>query len=185
MRSYKTTSTSWLAQVPVSSKAERPRSRPPGHGTDLSAGGFAVLDLFHQGSDLDACLEKFEGFARRIFASRPSQEGVCDKFCRFFRSWLRDSLYPSAPLEEALKEAFGTTRRLFDVADSRVLSTKIGIMATSVATSRLRIFSNYNGVRDRQAYPDIESAALDSEHKSGYRLLRPERSCDEPLLWEV
>jgi hypothetical protein len=144
-----------------------------------------VLDLFHEGTDLDACLERFEGFARRIFASRPSKEGLCDKFCRFIRSWFSDNLYDSAALEEALKEAFGTTRRLFDVTNDRVLSTKIAIMATSVADSRLCIFSNYNGVRARQTCSDMEPAVAEEEHKSGYRLLRPDSFWLEFLVWEV
>jgi hypothetical protein len=145
-----------------------------------------VLDLFHCRSNPDATLSRFEGFARRIFANKPSNKTFCDAFCTFIRSWFRDSLYDSVVLEDALKDAFGITRRLFGVVNGLATSTKIGITATSVATSRLCIFSNYNGVGARETSAGTDGDAIyDEKLDLGYRLLRPQRSYDEPFLWEV
>lgn len=66
---------------------------------------------------------------------------------RQFWAWVaRDSIYDSEQLESVMKEAFGKTQQLFSVNGQHWSGIKLGIMATEVSRSELRIFTNYNGI---------------------------------------
>lgn len=62
---------------------------------------------------------------------------------------LRDSIYDVEQLRTCLQETYGATKRLFGSHDSPLSGTKVAVTATTVGSSNLCIFSNYNGMGKR------------------------------------
>jgi hypothetical protein len=61
-----------------------------------------------------------------------------------------DGRYDAAVLEDILKEAYGTSRRLFDVSAPRFSGIRVAVTATTIDDARLCLFINYNGARQRR-----------------------------------
>jgi hypothetical protein len=85
---------------------------------------------------------------------------------------LNDSSYDSTLLDDALREAFGTVRRLFDTAAPLCSGTRVAMTASRILDGKLCIFTNYRG-QSRQTTP------------SAYQALAPPDAGQEPFLWEV
>ncbi|KAK5093250.1 hypothetical protein LTS08_008949, partial [Lithohypha guttulata] len=138
-----------------------------------SVGGVIALDLIVHRSSLDGSLARFRRWVTQIFPPKPYR---CLPHCHKLRDlfiWLvRDSKYDSRVLETVMQQAFGTTQRLFEASSQSWSGHRLGIMATMASTSQLGIFTNYSGRADHHRDP-------------GYRLLRPTKMAEEPLVWEV
>jgi hypothetical protein len=66
-------------------------------------------------------------------------------------SYFADGLYPPEHIEAALKEAFGNERAISDVSHATASGTIVGLPAATVSKRpRSRIFTNYNGIGDRE-----------------------------------
>lgn len=90
---------------------------------------------------------KFEDLACQVF--RQADRRCCPTSRKLYDLllWMtNDSKYDSDRLEEVVQTTFGTRATLFDGASQAQSQVKMGIMATTVGTSQLRIFTNYNGV---------------------------------------
>ncbi|KAH8753260.1 hypothetical protein F5883DRAFT_432473, partial [Diaporthe sp. PMI_573] len=135
-------------------------------------GGLIVADVFLNGSSIDESTDRFERLARVIFHRRELIIPFLPRFLRplvaqitgssgplpgLFRfldvivSYFADGLYPPEHIEAALKEAFGNERAISDVSHATASGTIVGLPAATVSKRpRSRIFTNYNGIGDRE-----------------------------------
>ena len=94
-----------------------------------------------------------------------------------------------ATLEISLQETFGARRRMFDADPSAISGTKVGVTATTISDARTFLFSNYNGSAIRQSGCGkpyrIRGWLSVKVDDLGYKLIRPDNTDDEPLLWEA
>ncbi|KAK5080184.1 hypothetical protein LTS08_008758 [Lithohypha guttulata] len=138
-----------------------------------SAGGLIALDLCVSGGTVQTSMHRFEEFAHRVFRKQPNRCcSICSRLYETISRLTNDSKYDSTELEGVVKEVFGTRNTLCDGGIQALSHTKLGIMATTVGTSQLRIFTSYNGIK----------RPLNHEN---YKILRHEDSELEPKLWEV
>ncbi|KAL6229143.1 hypothetical protein BDW75DRAFT_250095 [Aspergillus navahoensis] len=135
-----------------------------------SAGGLILSDVVVCGESVDEARAKFITLARRIFRPRPLVHTLVGQSWDFLRSWLTDSRHDSEVLDDALKEAFSTLRRLFDTTLPLLSGIRVALTASQVdENGSLCLFSNYRGVGRSHA-------------QSAYKVLIPG---EEPRLWEV
>ncbi|KAK5221547.1 hypothetical protein LTR47_010886 [Exophiala xenobiotica] len=112
-----------------------------------SVGGLIVLDHVVCGSSVDTSIERLAIMSRRIFPSK--SYGFMVLFRRlldWLAWWLSDNKYDSGVLEDVVQDAFGVQQRLFDSRSQHVGGVKVAVTATTVSTSQLRLFTNYNGL---------------------------------------
>jgi hypothetical protein len=111
-----------------------------------------VLDHVICQSSLDSSIERFEALSNRIFASKPySFMLVLQQLINWLVLWFSDNKYDSGTLDDVVQEAFGVHQRLFDFASQPQTGVKVAVTASTVSSSQLRLFTNYNGVaRARQ-----------------------------------
>lgn len=110
-------------------------------------GGVIALDLAVGQHSIEESIARFLGWVSDIFPLPPSGMPSWRHKLRQFWAWVaRDSIYDSEQLESVMKEAFGKTQQLFSVDGQHWSGIKLGIMATEVSRSELRIFTNYNGI---------------------------------------
>ncbi|KAK5291044.1 hypothetical protein LTR99_010960 [Exophiala xenobiotica] len=141
-----------------------------------SVGGLIVLDHVVCGSSVDASIERLAIMSRRIFPSKSYG------FMALFRHlldwlawWFSDNKYDSGVLDDVVQDAFGVHQRLFDSRSQHAAGVKVAVTATTVSTSQLRLFTNYNGLaRSKQG-----------KELLGYAILRPLQPSAEPYLWEM
>lgn len=124
------------------------------------------------GSRVSAAIPKFKTFARRIFSGKGEPQNLITRAWAMLTNCLNDSSYDSTLLDEALQEAFGTLRRLFDTAAPLCSGTRVAMTASRILDGKLCIFTNYRG-EGRRTTP------------SAYQALIPPEAGQEPLLWEV
>ncbi|KIW24829.1 uncharacterized protein PV07_10519 [Cladophialophora immunda] len=138
-----------------------------------SAGGLIVLDHVVCQSSLDSSIKRFEALSNRIFPKRAyGFMPIFQRLIHWLVWWVSDNKYDSGTLEDVVQEAFGVRQRLFDFASQHQSGIKVAVTASTVSSSQLRLFTNYNGVaRDRQG--------------KGYAILRPPDPSGEPHLWEI
>ncbi|KAK5283784.1 hypothetical protein LTR14_011831, partial [Exophiala xenobiotica] len=86
--------------------------------------------------------------------------------------WFSDNKYDSGVLDDVVQDAFGVHQRLFDSQSQHPAGVKVAVAATTVSTSQLRLFTNYNGLAR-------------SKQGKGYAILRPLEPSAEPYLWEI
>ena len=60
--------------------------------------------------------------------------------------WFSDNKYDSGVLDDVVQDAFGVHQRLFDSRSQHPAGVKVAVTATTVSTSQLRLFTNYNGL---------------------------------------
>ncbi|KAJ5178966.1 hypothetical protein N7492_002176 [Penicillium capsulatum] len=128
-----------------------------------SSGGLISLSKFVLRMEVKTCKALFQDLAKKVLA--PAQKK------RLLRSWLSDSLYDVEALEDALKEHYSSTRRMFDTPQASLSSNKVAIVASEIKDGAPFIFANYNGAAPHRADP-------------AYGRLRPD--CEtEPYLWQI
>lgn len=66
-------------------------------------------------------------------------------------------------LKDCLQETYGATKRLFGSRDSPLSGAKVAVTATTVSSSSLCIFSNYNGMGKRK-----DDCGECNRHRSGH-----------------
>jgi len=102
-----------------------------------SSGGLIALSRFMLRMDNESCKSLFKTLAKKVFS--PSLRK------RFFHSWVSDSFYDVQPLEEALKNHYTPTQRMFDAPMSGVSACKVAVTTTTIKDGDTFIFANYNG----------------------------------------
>ena len=108
-----------------------------------SSGGLISLSKFMLRMDIESCKSLFQDLAKRVFS--PSRKK------RLLRSWLSDSVYDVAALEEALKEHYTPTRKMFDTPETCMSSGKVAVTASEIKAGAPFIFANYNGAAPHRA----------------------------------
>jgi hypothetical protein len=121
-----------------------------------------VLDHVACGFSLDASIERFQAFADRIFPTKTyGFMSMCQRLIDWLVWWFSDNKYDSGTLEDVVQEEFGVRHRLFDFACQPRTGTKVAVTTSTVSTSQLRLFTNYNGVaRSRQGRGKIALLGL-------------------------
>lgn len=93
-------------------------------------------------------------FLRPLVAQMVGRSGPLPGLFRFLDmivSYFADGLYPPDYIEAALKEVFGNERALLDVSHATASGTLVGLPAATVSKRpRSRIFTNYNGIGERE-----------------------------------
>jgi hypothetical protein len=128
-----------------------------------------AAEVILRGTCVDEASEKFKTLAQRIFPPRPSRQTLFGQSWDFLASWLADSRHDSDVLDEALKRAFGSSKRLFAPTGPLPSGIRIALTASQVEDGSLCLLSNYRGVGR-------------SGVSCSYRMLV---SDNEPLLWQV
>ena len=107
--------------------------------------------MFVNGWSIDDSTETFEKLAKLAFKPRkvfniPFLPNLLEALISYFA----DGLYPPENIEAALKQAFGG-RSILDYSHATSTGTRIGIpVATVDGKPSRRIFTNYNGVGERE-----------------------------------
>ena len=113
----------------------------------ISSGGLIVLDHVICRTSLTSSLERFGALSSRIFPRKSyGFMSVFERLVDWLIWWCSDNKYDSGTLEDVVQEVFGVRQRLFEFSAQPELGSKVAITATTVSTSQLRLFTNYNGV---------------------------------------
>ncbi|KAH7053462.1 hypothetical protein B0J12DRAFT_571025 [Macrophomina phaseolina] len=113
--------------------------------------GLIVLLLFLGRKTTNFCISTFDVLARRIFSRRlEHRRTMSSRIANLFAFCLRDSIHDVEQLKDCLQETYGTTKKLFGSRDSPLSGAKVAVTATTVRSSSLCIFSNYNGLGKRK-----------------------------------
>ena len=112
-----------------------------------SSGGLIALSKFMLRMDIQSCKALFQDLAKKVLA--PARKK------RLLRSWLSDGLYDVKALENALKEHYTPTKRMFDTPQACISSTKVAVIASEIKDGAPFIFANYNGAAPHRAEPGI------------------------------
>jgi len=118
-------------------------------------GGLIILAMFVNGWSIDDSTEAFERLAKVAF-NRPKVLNipVMRHLLEFVISYFTDGLYSPKNIEAALKQVFGDERSILDFSHATSTGTRIGLpVATVNGTPSRRIFTNYNGVGEREKSP--------------------------------
>lgn len=114
-----------------------------------AAGGITALALGINGWPVEDCIGYFERLAELAFP----QHWPCIRWLWQIRVILRslftDGMYPANALEGILQEVFGSKKGILDYSHATTAATKIGITVSSMKPEPF-LFTNYNGVGDRQ-----------------------------------
>lgn len=148
-----------------------------------SSGGLIALSKFMLRMDIQSCKELFRALAKKVLARKKP----------FLRSWLSDGLYDVTTLEDALKEHYTPTRRMFDTPQACISSNKVAIIASEIQEGAPFIFTNYNGAAPHRAEPgkkfEVQISAkrlTNSKHMEDYDpITRPSHmygKCELPML---
>ena len=129
-----------------------------------------VLGLFHQQWTAEKCTGMFVELTRRFFANK--SRTLVAKVQQYMKGVISDGCYDTVELESALKEQFGQSKRVFDMPINGTSRTKFAVTATTISNALSFIFSNYNGLLQR-------------DRSNGYKHFRPLDSYNEPLAWEA
>ncbi|CAD0030529.1 unnamed protein product, partial [Aureobasidium pullulans] len=145
--------------------------KPPHCGVRIltlnGTGGIIALGLVSKGWSVDDCTRKFENLCHKAFQERMMARGPF--LGRLIRTYYH-SLYETAAIEGALKEAFTESADLFGAkpTSSGIYGIKVAVTATAVSSSV--VLSNYNRI---------------SGTSLPYHFERPEKGCAELRLWEA
>lgn len=108
-----------------------------------SSGGLIALSKFMLRMDINSCKSLFRELASKVLTQKK----------RFIRSLLSDGLYDVATLENALKDHYTPTRKMFDTPQACVSSNKVAVIASEIKDGAPFIFTNYNGSAPHRAEP--------------------------------
>jgi hypothetical protein len=108
-----------------------------------SSGGLIALSRFMLQMDAESCKSLFRTLAKKVFS--PSLKK------RFFQSWISDSFYEVRPLEEALKDHYGPTQKMFDTPMSGSSFGRVAVTTSTIKDGDTFIFANYNGAAPHRA----------------------------------
>ncbi|KAH7303139.1 acyl transferase/acyl hydrolase/lysophospholipase [Stachybotrys elegans] len=116
-----------------------------------SSGAIIACALFINGWSIEDCIASFESLSRLAFTPRWScWIPLLSKIYDFILSILADSRYPARNLEKALQEVFGLTRTMIEYSNASEMGTMIGVPVTTIRDAAPCVFTNYNGVGNRE-----------------------------------
>lgn len=143
-------------------------------------GALIVLALFSNGWSIKKSTARFEKLAKLAFKRRSMLKlPLFSRFQEGIVSWVRDSLYPATHIEDALLEAFGD-KDILDCSYATKEGIKIGLPVATVEEESVCLFTNYNGIGDR----DVTEQGR--EAKTEYHAIGPESIHGEDVkVWEV
>jgi len=88
--------------------------------------------------------------ARELFRSQDRRKSGLVHFLRqVITCWISDGYYDAGAFEETLRTVFGADTKMFDYRRSGE-STRVAVTATTISDALPYVFSNYNGVGERQ-----------------------------------
>lgn len=118
------------------------------------------MGLACMGWDVSTCSHVFDHLARRIFRERRrltfscflrlilGQDSLISGILQWMSWLLHDSCYDPTIFDASLREAFGKTHHIFDVAGTRPelhSRSKFGVIATNIAKeTKSFVFGNFN-----------------------------------------
>ena len=137
----------------------------------LRVGGLIAMALFLQGWTVVRSIEQFRSMTKKVFRKPYTDTSLLNRCRQYMKSFMSDGYYSIDALEECLQESYGQNQRMFDTPRNR-FHAKVAVTASNIAEASTFIFSNYNGVGER-------------EMKCGYKHLRPENIDDEPFMWQA
>lgn len=108
--------------------------------------------MFHNGWSIDDSTETFEKLAKLAFKRRKVLHiPLLSRVQELLLSYFADGLYSAKNIEAALKEVFGTHATILDCSYATTAGTRIGLpVATVQEKPSCRIFTNYNGIGERE-----------------------------------
>ena len=122
--------------------------------------------MFLNGLSPARCIEMFVQLATKTFQSRfPSSSCWILKLIELATSVFADAKYPAKPIEDALKEVFGSEGSLLDYSAASARDAKVGVTLTGVPSGEF-VASNWNGSEPTPApffqhlFPDKASEAI-------------------------
>jgi hypothetical protein len=145
-----------------------------------SSGGLIALSKFMLRVDAETCKTLFQVLAKKVLS--PTRRK------RLLRSWLSDGMYDAGTLEDALKEHYNPTRRMFDTPQACISSGKVAVTASEIKVGAPFIFTNYNGAAPHRAESGSTAFPFSTQIQAhlyiAYGRLRPD-SESEPFVWQV
>ncbi|OCK95341.1 uncharacterized protein K441DRAFT_556486, partial [Cenococcum geophilum 1.58] len=144
--------------------------------------GLIVLAMFVNGRSIEESTETFERLAKMAFKRRKVLKiPIFRNLIELMISYFTDGLYAPENIEAALKQVFGDDKSTLDISHATSTGTRIGLpVATVNGMPSRRIFTNYNGVGEREKGQGT-SHSVDLED----RVIRPEDGSGSIPLWEI
>lgn len=106
--------------------------------------------MFINGWSIDDSTKTFEKLAKLAFKRRDTLNiPVLSRVYEYLASYLADGLYPAENIEVALKKVFGIDKSILDHSHATAIGTKVGLPVATIRQPSCCIFTNYNGVGDR------------------------------------
>ena len=105
--------------------------------------------LFLRGVPVAQCTQLFDILTKKLFEQPQGSRTLFKRLRLLFKGWYLDGHYDISALEDHLKENFGKSDRMFGHQQG-ILSTKVGVVATTIGKPDPVIFTNYNGSGTRK-----------------------------------
>jgi hypothetical protein len=117
-----------------------------------SPGAVIAIDHFIGGRPLDQSIQMFPDIMKRAFKQRFSKRiPFVTQSLQFLASFCTDGQYSSDNIEAVFKEIIGM-ESILDCSHATMTGTKVGLPVATVSRHPLyRIFTNYNGVGEKDA----------------------------------
>lgn len=97
----------------------------------------------------------------------------CLSWVAVLKDFLLDGRYDEEILENTLRDAIGSDRRIFDVGTTSGVGSRIAIITSRISDGKACVLANYRGAG---RCPDDESS---------YEFLGPQNWDENPPLWKV
>ncbi|KAH8800879.1 acyl transferase/acyl hydrolase/lysophospholipase [Xylogone sp. PMI_703] len=115
-----------------------------------SSGGIIALALGHNGWPVEDCMDHFVRLAKRAFSTHRSSYLYWLSHIRaILFSLVTNGIYPAQKMDAVLQEVFGDSSRILDHSAATAMGIKLGIVVSTMKPETV-IFTNYNGVGDRE-----------------------------------
>ncbi|KAJ5642301.1 hypothetical protein N7490_006301 [Penicillium lividum] len=135
-----------------------------------------LMDLVFNKASAEHSFQRFPQFAQEIFGSTSAVRELsifkCVSWVKCLIGFLADGQYDGKNLEEILKRALGSKRRIFDVGTTPCADCRVAIITSRISDGKACVLANYRGVGVRST-------------QSAYQFLMPQAHDQNPLLWEA
>ena len=136
---------------------------------------------------ISQCVHVFDALAGKLFQRPQGRTSLIKRLSLTLKGWYKDGHYDARALEHCLREYLGTDDRMFGHKPG-VLSTKVGVIASTIGNASPVIFTNYNrpGARKEDCGKcGYYALGLWANRKIGCTHICPEKIEDEPCIWEA
>ena len=111
-----------------------------------SVGGLIALSLARTRHNVRELVEIFTSLTKAILGrSRKGNLSPVEYVRKMIKCWLSDGFHDVSVLEQALKEHFGGSAKMFDHQAFTPSGTKVAVTTTTVTDASALVFANYNG----------------------------------------